>query len=116
MIRARKWVYNKAIDPDVDCDIDRYISSNDVLARIPAECHDFLRNNKQVVCSDERIRFMRLTALREAVIAGKADDWGVVDFNFETDEATFVCVYCVTGVEHPDDEASSVKPPSSTLH
>lgn len=59
---------------------------------------------------------MPLKAIRKEVIAGKADDWDVIDFDFDTGEATLVCVYCVTGVEHPDGEASSAKPPMNTLH
>jgi hypothetical protein len=88
------------------------------MVRIPPECQEFLRNNKQVVFPDRRIRFMTLEAIRKEVIAGKAEDLDVIDFDFDTGEATFVCVYCVTGVEHPDDEASSVtsEAVSATLH
>jgi hypothetical protein len=115
MIRGRRWIYEKAIDHEVDCDINHHFSGGNLIAKIPKECQEFLRNNKQVICPDQRIRFMTLKALREAVVAGKADDWDVIDFDFDTGEATFVCVYCVTGVEHPEG-TSSVKPPSSTLH
>lgn len=86
--------------------------------RIPPDCQKFLRNNKQVIFPDRRIRFVTLKAIRKAVIAGKAEDWDVIDFDFDTGEATLVCVYCVTGVEHPDDGASSVtsEEASATLH
>lgn len=109
MMRARKSVYSKEIDSDVDCEIDHCIFQNDAMARIPDECQEFFQNNEQMVCSDERIRFMKLTALREAVIANKADDWSVIDFDFETDVATFVCVYCVTDLEHPKGDHPSVR-------
>jgi hypothetical protein len=116
MIRGRKWIYEKRVDRGVDFDINHHLAIGNLIARIPTECQEFLQNNKQVVCPDERIRFMRLTAIREAVIAGEADDWGVIDFNFETGEGTFVCVYCVTDVDHPDDEDSSADLPLGTLH
>ncbi|KJC62180.1 hypothetical protein UP10_02080 [Bradyrhizobium sp. LTSPM299] len=87
------------------------------MVKIPLEHQEFLQNNKQVVFPDQRIRLMTLTSIRDAVIAGKADGWGVIDFDFDTGEATFICVYCATGVEHPDAEAFSVKPGVlSTLH
>jgi len=116
MIRARRWIYKKATDHEVNYGINHYFSGGNLMVGIPTECQDFLRNNKQVVCPDQRIRFMTLKAIRAAVIAGAADDWDVIDFDFDTGEATLVCVYCVTDVEHPGDEASSVKPPSGTLH
>jgi hypothetical protein len=116
MIRARKWIHKKAIDHEVDYDINHHFLGGNLTVGIPTECQDFLRNNKQVVCPDQRIRFMTLKAIRNAVIAGDADDWDVSDFDFDTGEATLVCVYCVTGVEHPKNGASSVEPPSSTLH
>jgi hypothetical protein len=117
MIRARQWIHKKkANHNEVDYDINDHFLGGNLMARIPPECQDFLRNNKQVICPDQRIRFMTLRVIREAVIAGKADDLDVIDFDFDTGEATLVCVYCVTDVEHPRDEASSVKPPSNTLH
>jgi hypothetical protein len=114
MIRARRWVYKKkAIDHEVDYDINHHFLGGNLTARIPTECQEFFRNNKQVICPDQRIRFMTLEAIRKEVVAGNADDWDVIDFDFDSDEATLVCVYCVTGIEHPDDGASSVEP---TLH
>jgi len=113
MIKKRQWIPGRAIDHEVEPTLLR---GGNPVVRIPTECQDFLRNNKQVVCPDERIRFMTLNAIRKEVIAGNADDWDVIDFNFDTGEATLVCVYCVTGIEHPNDETSSVEPPSSTLH
>ena len=41
---------------------------------------------------------------------------GVVDFDLETGEATSVCVYCVTGMDHPDDPDLPADPPLGTLH
>jgi hypothetical protein len=115
MIRGRRWIYTKATDHDVDDDINHFLEGNSPV-EISTECQEFLRNNKQVVCPDQRIRFMPLEAIRSAVIAGNADDWDVIDFDFDTGEATRVCVYCVTGVEHPDNETSAVKAPKRTLH
>jgi hypothetical protein len=116
MIRSRRWIYKKAIDHGVGYDINQHFIGGNLMARIPTECQEFFRNNKQVVCPDQRIRFMTLKAIRKEVIAGNADDWDVIDFDFDTGEATLVCVYCVTGVEHPDGETSSDEPRSSTLH
>jgi hypothetical protein len=116
MIRARRWISKKAIDYDVEQDINHHLPGGTLLSRIPTECQEFLRNNKQVVCRDRRIRFMTLEAIRDAVMAGKADDLDVIDFDFDTGEGTFVCVYCVTGVEHPDDDTWSEELPSNMLH
>jgi hypothetical protein len=112
MIRKRQWTYEKAIDHESGPTL---LMGGNPMVRIPTECQEFLRNNKQVVCRDERIRFMTLNSIRKEVIAGNADDWDVIDFDFDSGEATLVCVYCVTGVEHPDG-TSSVKPPTRTLH
>jgi hypothetical protein len=85
------------------------------MVQIPTECQEFLRNNKQVICADQRIRFMTVESIRKEVIAGKADNWEIVDFDFHTAEGTLACVYCLTGVEHPSDGAYPVNPPSSAL-
>jgi hypothetical protein len=110
MIRARRWIYNKATSREVDSD-----SRGNQMVMIPPEHQEFFRNNKQVVCPDQRIRFMTLEAIRKEVIVGRADDWEVIDFDFDTGEATLVCVYCVTNVEHPGSRALSVNPASADL-
>jgi hypothetical protein len=115
MIRGRRWIHKKAIDRQVEYDISHQFPGDHAMTTIPMECHDFLRNNKQVICPDQRIRFVALNAIREEVIAGKADDLDVIDFDFDTGEATLVCVYCVTGVEHPDG-SSPEEPLLTTLH
>jgi hypothetical protein len=112
MIRKRQWSYQKAIDHVAGPTL---LMGGNPMVSIPTECQEFLRNNKQVVCRDERIRFMTLDSIRTEVIAGTADDWDVIDFDFDSGEATLVCVYCVTGVEHPD-ATSSGQPPIRTLH
>jgi hypothetical protein len=116
MIRSRRWSYPKTIDHSFGYDINQNFIGGNPVVGIPMECQDFLRNNKQVVCRDQRIRFMTLNAIRKEVVAGNADDWDVIDFDFDTGEATLVCVYCVTGVEHPDDDTWSEEFPSNTLH
>lgn len=53
MIRARRWIYEKAIDHEVDFDINHHFLEGNLVTRIPTECQEFLRNNKQVVCPDQ---------------------------------------------------------------
>jgi hypothetical protein len=69
------------------------------MARIPLEDRAFLRNNKQVFFgASNRSRWMTVKKLRKAVRAGKADDWNVVDFDFETGESSIICAYCAAGL------------------
>jgi hypothetical protein len=79
---------------------------------------DFLLNNKQVYSKEYPSgRWMTLKALRKAVIAGRANDWGVVDVDFETGQNESMCVYCATGIEHPDSPISPITTTASvTLH
>src|ERR1700733_339363 len=112
MVIKRQWSYQKSSDHEAGPTL---LMGGNPMVSIPTECQEFLRNNKQVVCRDERIRFMTLNSIRKEVIAGNADDWDVIDFDFDSGEATLVCVYCVTGVEHPDG-TSSVMTPTRTLH
>jgi len=88
------------------------------MSRIPLHNHEFLLNNKQVFSKEYPDgRWMALKALRKAVIAGKADDWWVLDVDFDTGENLSLCPYCATGVDHPDSSISSVTPEASgTLH
>jgi hypothetical protein len=87
-----------------------------VMVRIPSEVCEFLRNNKQVLSNNGRGRWISLKALRSAVIAGKADDWHVVDFS-DTGEPMMSCAYCAAGVEHSDESAPTiVAKTSGTLH
>jgi hypothetical protein len=115
MLRGRRCISHKAIDQNVGHDINHQFLGGTLTVQIPAKCQEFLRNHKQVICADQRIRFMALDGIRKEVIAGKADNWEVVDFDFHTGEGTLACVYCMTGVEHPSDGAYPVNPPSSAL-
>jgi hypothetical protein len=88
------------------------------MSRIPSKNREFLLNNKQVYSSEyPGGRWMTLKALRKAVVAGRAHDWHVVDVDFETGENEAMCVYCATGIEHPDGPISPITPNASgTLH
>jgi hypothetical protein len=85
------------------------------MVRIPSEVREFLRTNKPVLFNNGSGRWVTLKALRSAVIAGKADDWHVVDFS-ETGEPMMSCSYCAAGVEHSDESAPTIVPTSRTLH
>jgi hypothetical protein len=88
------------------------------MVRIPVEHQEFLRNTKQVIFPDQQSRWMTLKEITKAVMAGEAEDWSVIYIDFDTGEASQMCAYCATGVEHPDDEASPVTSvaASVTLH
>jgi hypothetical protein len=45
-----------------------------------------------------RSRMMTAMALKDAVLAGKADYWNVVDYDQETGEATTICPRCAVGL------------------
>ena len=84
---------------------------------IPPEALEFLRNHHKKLFFLEGYGWLTLKALRKAVFAGKADDWDVIDIDLDTGTATIVCTYCASGIEHPNDGASSVTPEASgTLH
>jgi hypothetical protein len=86
------------------------------MIRIPSEVREFLRTNKPVLFNDGSGRWVTLKALRSAVIAGKADDWHVVDFS-DTGEPMMSCSYCAAGVEHSDHPVPRiVRKTSGTLH
>jgi hypothetical protein len=88
------------------------------MSRIPLNNREFFLNNKQVFSKKYPDgRWMALQALCKAVIAGKADDWWVLDVDFDTGENSSLCPYCATGVDHPDNSTSPVTlGASGTIH
>jgi hypothetical protein len=87
-----------------------------MMVKIPPEFQEFLRTNKPVLFNDGSGRWVTLEALRNAVIAGEAEDWHVVDFS-ETGEPMMSCSYCAAGVEHSDHpDPTIVAETSGTLH
>jgi hypothetical protein len=59
----------------------------------PSEDPAFLRENKEVFI-DGRKQWMATTAIRAALLAGKAEDWRVIDYDIVTGEMCFLCLRC----------------------
>jgi hypothetical protein len=68
---------------------------------IPPDELDFLKENCQVFLNKAgKNKWMKRTALKAAVLAGKADGWWIVAIDPETAEPSLICPYCAVGVEH----------------
>jgi hypothetical protein len=68
-----------------------------------------LNKRVRVWLEGERAEWMTLRTLRTAVLAGKADNWNVIE-TIETGQGLLICPYCATGVEH-DEEHHIWSPP-----
>jgi len=56
------------------------------MTTISADYEAQFRRNNKLVFSSKRLRWMTPVALRKAVIAGKAEDWCVLSYNFQSGE------------------------------
>jgi hypothetical protein len=89
--------YKPGADPITDQD------GNVILMDVRDEDREFFRENVQVYIPGKRglrDRQMTRTALRAAVVAGKAEKWQVLDVDFETGEMRLLCPYCALGIYH----------------
>jgi hypothetical protein len=58
-----------------------------------------LSKRVRVHLGGKQVQWMTLRALRAAVLAGKADNWNVIE-TIETGEGLLICPACAAGVEH----------------